>query len=836
MEKLFPFWSKSVQEVLAAVHSSPEGLTSTDAKSRSSSIPPVKSGFIRDISLFASQFKNPLTLLLVFAVVLSIVLGEYRESALIFGILLLSAMLSFIQERRASRAAEQLRKMLQSKSRVQRDHTMVELPIDQIVPGDLVLLEAGAMVPADALILEEEDLYVNESALTGESYPAEKNVGILDEGTPVSKRQNTVFRGTSIISGTAKVIAVATGKNTVLGNIESELGEIDNETAFEKGLRRFGYMLMRIALLMAGIILLANIALGKNPLESVLFALALSVGLAPEMLPAIVTITLSAGASRMAKQQVIVKKLSSIQNLGSIDVLCSDKTGTLTEGIVRIKAYITPDEAESEQLRRFAYLNALYESGYPNPMDTAIREQSIVDVTGYTKFDEVPYDFIRKRLSIVVAQGQHHVMITKGAVQSILDICHQVRLSNGSIVPMTSYANQLGRLYEKFSAEGYRTIGICHRDVTDDPVITKEDEREMIFDGYILLEDPLRKDVHEVISQLQSRQVRLKILTGDNTLIARNLATQIGISGDKIVAGRELTALGDDALQRKVEENDLFAETEPFQKERIVRALQRNGHVVGYIGDGINDAPALKSADVGVSVHNAVDVAKETADIILLEKNLDVMNYGIEEGRKTYQNTLKYIFITISANFGNMFSLAGASVLLPFLPLLPSQVLLTNILSDAPTLSIASDEVDKEMLEKPRKWDIRLIRRFMIVFGLESSIFDLITFCFLYWVCHTTQDEFRTGWFVESVITEILILLVIRTHRSWNKSRVGRALLYSSLLSIGAVILIPYTPLMRHLGFEPLPWYIMTAILLIAMTYGLFAEITKKILFRKMKY
>ncbi len=836
MEKLFPFWSKSVQEVLVAVKSSPEGLSATEAKSRSSSIPPVKSELIRDLSLFASQFKNPLTLLLVFAVVLSIVLGEYRESALIFGILFLSAMLSFIQERRASRAAEQLRKMLQSKSRVQRDHAIVELPIDQIVPGDLVLLEAGAMVPADALILEEEDLYVNESALTGESYPAEKNVGILDQDTPVSKRQNTVFRGTSIISGTAKVIAVTTGKNTVLGNIESELGEIDTETAFEKGLRRFGYMLMRIALLMAGIILLANIALGKNPLESVLFALALSVGLAPEMLPAIVTITLSAGASRMAKQQVIVKKLSSIQNLGSIDVLCSDKTGTLTEGIVRIKAYITPDETESEQLRRFAYLNALYESGYPNPMDTAIREQSVVDVTGYTKFDEVPYDFIRKRLSIVVAQGQRHVMITKGAVQSILDISNQVSLSNGTIVPMTSYANELVRLYEKFSAQGYRTIGICHRDVTDDPVITKEDEQEMIFDGFILLEDPLRKDVYEVINQLQSRHVRLKILTGDNTLIARNLAAQIGISVDKIVAGRELTALGDDALQRKVEENDLFAETEPFQKERIVRALQRNGHVVGYIGDGINDAPALKSADVGVSVHNAVDVAKETADIILLEKNLDVMNYGIVEGRKTYQNTLKYIFITISANFGNMFSLAGASVLLPFLPLLPSQVLLTNILSDAPTLSIASDEVDQEMLEKPRKWDIRLIRRFMIVFGLESSIFDLITFGFLYWVCHTTQDEFRTGWFVESVITEILILLVIRTHRSWNKSRVGRALLYSSLLSIGVVILIPYIPLMRHLGFEPLPWYIMTAILMIAMIYGLFAEITKKILFRKMKY
>lgn len=836
MEKEYPFWSVTVDNVLSEVQSSMQGLSSVEVARRPTNAPKVKSGFWHDLALFFSQFKNPLTLLLVFAVVLSAILGEYRESALIAGILFISAILSFAQERKANHAAEELRKMLQSTTKVLRDGKITVVPVNEIVTGDIIDLDAGAMVPADGLLLEEEDLYVNESVLTGESYPAEKAVGPLPADTPAARRQNSVFRGTSVISGTAKMVAVNTGQNTLLGGIESELGQMDVETAFEKGIRQFGYMLMRIALLMAGLILLANIALGKNPLDSILFALALSVGLAPEMLPAIVTITLSAGASRMAKQNVIVKKLSSIQNLGSIDVLCSDKTGTLTEGIVRIKSYVTPDGKESDQLKRYAYLNAFYESGYPNPMDAAIREQSVMDIRGYEKFDEVPYDFIRKRLSIVVSHESRHLMITKGAVSNITDVCTAVVLYDGSLVPIQQFASTLQEAYAGFSAEGYRTIGISYKEVTDDPLITKEDETEMIFAGFIVLFDPPRKDVATVLQHLKERHIALKILTGDNTLIARNMAGQVGISSDRVIAGSELNSLSDDALRRKVEEIDIFAETEPFQKERIVRALQQNGHVVGYIGDGINDAPALKSADVGVSVHNAVDVAKESADIILMEKSLEVMNYGIQEGRKTYQNTLKYIFITISANFGNMFSLAGASVILPFLPQLPSQVLLINILTDAPTLSIASDDVDPEMLEQPRRWDIQLIRKFMIVFGLISSIFDFLTFGFLYWICHLSESGFRTGWFIESVLTEILILLIIRTHRTWFKSRVGRALLWSSVISMVIVLLIPYLPLMQHLGFEPLPWHILLAIIGIAFVYGMFGEITKKILFRKMRY
>lgn len=836
MEKEYPFWSVTADDVLQKVQSSRQGLTSIEASRRPSNAPKIKSGFGHDVALFFAQFKNPLTLLLVFAVVLSAFLGEYRESGLIGGILLISALLSFVQERKANHAAEELRKMLQSTSKVLRDGHIIALPVNQIVTGDIISLDAGAMVPADGLLLEEEDLYINESVLTGESYPAEKSTGPLPAETPAARRQNSVFRGTSVISGTALMVAVQTGQNTLLGSIESELGQMEVENAFEKGIRKFGYMLMRIALLMAGLILLANIALGRNPLDSILFALALSVGLAPEMLPAIVTITLSAGANRLAKQKVIVKKLSSIQNLGSIDVLCSDKTGTLTEGLVRIKSYVTPDGLESDTLKRYAFLNAFYESGYPNPMDAAIREQSAMDIAGYEKFDEVPYDFIRKRLSIVVAHEGRHLMITKGAVSSITAVCHQVVLADGRQMPISEYQLKLQEAYAGYSAEGYRTIGISYKDVTDDPLITKEDETDMIFAGFIVLFDPPRKDVATVLEHLKARHVTLKILTGDNTLIARNMAAQVGIPSERVIAGKELDPLTEDALRRKVEEIDIFAETEPFQKERIVRALQLNGHVVGYIGDGINDAPALKSADVGVSVHNAVDVAKESADIILMEKSLEVMNYGIEEGRKTYQNTLKYIFITISANFGNMFSLAGASVLLPFLPQLPSQVLLINILTDAPTLSIASDDVDPEMLEHPRKWDLQLIRRFMIVFGLESSIFDFLTFGFLYWICHLSEAGFRTGWFIESVLTEILIMLIIRTHRSWIKSRVGRALLWTSVLSAVIVLLIPYLPLMHNLGFEPLPWYILLAIISIACIYALFAEITKKILFRKMKY
>ncbi len=831
-----PYWSLPPEEVLAGMASRSSGLDDRAAADRrlpaAHRLPPWR----RDIRMFVHQFRNPLTLLLVFALVLSAVMGESREAAIIFGILWISAVLSFMQERKASRAAEALRQMLRSRAQVRRGGRIVEIPSDAVVDGDIILLEAGAIVPADGLILVSEDLYANESPLTGESYPAEKKPGVCPADAPLRQRTNVVFRGTSIISGTAEVVAVATGSRTELGRIEQTVSAMPEETAFEKGIRQFGYMLMRVALLLAGIILLVNIALGKNPLDSILFALALSVGLAPEMLPAIVTITLSAGARRMAARKVIVKRLASIQNLGAIDVLCSDKTGTLTEGVITVRECVTPLGRRSERVRLYAYLNASFESGYPNPMDAAIRTQCESDITAYAKFDEVPYDFLRKRLSIVVAHEGRHLMITKGAVQSVLAACSVCLGEDDTVGPLDRSRERIEALYADFSRQGFRTLGVSFKDVTDDPVITKEDETDMVFAGFIALEDPPRPEAAAIIGQLADKRVALKIITGDNTLIARHLAANLGIAVDRVVSGAELHALQDEALLQMVDEADLFAETEPSQKERIVRMLQKRGHVVGYLGDGINDAPALKAADVGISVHNAVDVARESADMILMAKGLDVLSAGITEGRKTYLNTLKYIFITISANFGNMLSMAVASVFLPFLPLLPAQVLLTNFLSDIPALTIASDQVDEELLTRPRRWDNRLIKRFMIVFGLESSFFDLMSFGVLIWIFAAPPAMFRTAWFVESVITEILILLIIRTHRIVFRSRIGTALWASSILAVTAILVIPYLPGMTSLGFAPLPAPVLGVMILIAAVYGVFAEITKRWLFRKMDF
>jgi Mg2+-importing ATPase len=832
-----PFWSLSTEQVIELLDTSLSGLSSDKVIQRKTINKKVeRSKLTKDLFLFLSQFKSPLTFLLVFALILSSLLGEFTNSLIIFCILFLSGGLGFIQERNAGRAAEKLRKLIQAKTSVKRGNAISDIPISEVVEGDIVLLEAGDIVPADSLIIELKDLYVNEAVLTGESFPSEKTICVLPEETSLIERKNCVFKGTNITSGTATVVAVNIGKETELGKIETEIGIIPEETAFEKGIKSFGYMLMRMALLLAGVIIILNISLGKQALDSVLFALALSVGLAPEMLPAIVTITLSAGAKRLAEKSVIVKKLSAIQNLGAIDVLCCDKTGTLTEGEVKIHSCISADGQPNDIISLYAYLNAFFETGYPNPMDEAIKKQLKKDITDYVKFDEVPYDFIRKRLSIVVAEANRHIMITKGALNNVLEICNKVQLSDSTVLSIENYRDKIKREFEEFSKRGFRTIGICFKDVTGDPVINKDDECEMIFLGFIFLYDPPKQNISSIIKELQKKKVELKIITGDNTLIAENIAEQIGIPSHKIISGKELHLLNDEAMASKVEDITIFSEAEPSQKERIVRSLQKKGHIVGYLGDGINDASALKAADVGISVNNAVDVAKESADMILLEKELSVMSEGITEGRKTYLNTLKYIFITISANFGNMFSMAGASLLLPFLPLLPSQILLTNFLSDLPALSIASDRVDEELLQKPRRWDVKLIRRFMIVFGLESSLFDFITFGILMRVFHATPELFRTGWFIESVITEVLILLVIRSRKTFFVSRPGKLLIISSLAVIAMVFVIPYLPFASSIGLIPIPLKVSLSMCGITALYALVSEVTKKYLFRKMNY
>lgn len=837
MKAIETFWKYTPEQLYDLLGTNASGLSDQQAGERVQS--KTKQGrrpIVSDLLLFFRQFRNPLVLLLVFALLLSFGAGTYVDGGIIFCILFLSGLLGFIQERRASKAAEKLRSLIQTKARVKRNGRIEEIPMAQVAPGDIVLLEAGDIVPADALIIDSKDLYVNESALTGESFPSEKKEGPLAGSTPLIGRKNSVFRGTSVISGTAHVISAMPAEESELGKIQTNIEGMSEATAFEKGIKRFGYLLMRVALIMSALTLIVNVVMGRPALDSVLFALALSVGITPELLPAVVTITLSEGAKQLAKKKVVVKKLSSIQNLGSVDVLCSDKTGTLTDGEVKIDSCLNADGERDDRIRRYAYLNSFFESGYTNPMDAAIVRYFKQDISGFTKFDEVPYDFIRKRLSIVVAYEEKHIMITKGAFASVIAACSAVQLHGENTSPIEHYRERITSHFETCSAKGFRVIGICYKDVTGDPVISKEDEQDMIFLGFILLNDPPKEGILHVINDLRSKQVALKIITGDNMLIAGSIAAQLGIESERILSGAEIHRMSDEALAAKAISVSIFAETEPSQKERIVRALQANNYVVGYLGDGINDASALKVADVGISVNNAVDVAKESADVILLEKDLSVIADGIVEGRKTYINTTKYILNSVCTNFGNMLSLAILSMVFPYLPLLPAQVLLINFLTDLPALAIVSDNVDNEFLLRPRKWDIKLIRNFMVAFGLESSLFDFITFAVLIAVFHLPVSAIRTGWFVESVISGVLILLVIRTHRLFFASRPGKALLTASLFVILAVLFIPYLPLSSKIDLSYMAPSVTLCMCGLALLYALLGEATKRILFRRTGY
>jgi Mg2+-importing ATPase len=832
------FWTHTATELYHQLNTCKEGLTEAEVyqkRSQHADKTKIKKPWINDLILLLSQYKNPLILLLVFAVILSTVLGEYSESIIILIVLLLTGILGFFQERSAGRAVQELRRLVHNKASVKRDNIEKEIPVDEVVAGDIILLNAGDIIPADCYIVRSNDLHINESVLTGESFPAEKFTGDCNVRAPLSKVTNAVFKGTSVINGTATVIAVTTGDQTILGKIGYSLQKEQAPTAFEKGIIKFGYLLMYLTIVISVAILIINLSLHKPLFDSVLFALALAVGLTPELLPAIITITLAAGAKRMANKKVIVKKLSAIQNLGEIDVLCSDKTGTLTEGIVKLNAAIDHDGKQKDKVLLYALLNASFQTGFYNPIDEAIKNASAISIDAYQKTDEVPYDFQRKRLSIVVAIGDSHIMITKGAVDNVLAVCHRFESAGNEIkIINDTIKDSIQAQYENLSGQGYRVIAVCYKDVSNHPVINKEDEKDMIFLGFLALSDSLKKGIIESINQLKEAGISLKIITGDNHFVAKHLAAQIKLNAEKIITGNDLENMSDDVLRMHARQADVFAEVVPEQKERIVKALQQTGHAVGYMGDGINDANALKAADVGISIDNAVDVAKEAADLVLLDQNIDVIREGVEEGRKTFMNTMKYIYITTSANFGNMISMAIASVILPFLPLLPVQILLNNFLSDLPAIAIASDNVDKELVTTPRKWNIKYIRRFMIIFGLQSSLFDFITFGILYYYFHAGPQTFRTGWFMESLLSEILILMVLRTRYLFFKSRPSKYLQLSSLFTFIACIIIPYSPFAKNFELSPLPVSIFLSVFAIIAAYIIFAEITKRFVMERL--
>lgn len=830
------FWQYSPQEAFAATGSSEKGITNEAAAEKRKIL---GTNSLKDrvdttsILLFLRQFKTPVTLLLTAAAILSLVLGDAIDSYIIITIILVSSLLGFWQEKGAADAVNQLYKMIQVTCTITRNGQAREIPAEDLVPGDILALRAGALVPADCLLLNAKALFADEAAFTGETYPVEKSTATIAADTPLNKRTNSLFMGSHIVSGKATALVMRTGHQTEFGKIAARLRSKNPETAFEKGISQFGYLLMRITILLVFVIFAVNVYLHKPVLNSFLFSLALAVGLTPQLLPAIISVNLAKGAKRMARKKVIVKRLSCIPNFGSITILCSDKTGTLTEGKVTVKETLDSDGHHSEKVLYYAWLNAFYQQGFPNPVDEALCLLHQADRAAWQLQAEVPYDFIRKRLSIQLSNGQENIAVTKGALHAVLDICTTVELADGRIVPIEERKDTLLRIFEDNSAEGYRVLGIASKRITDGSDFTKDQEAGMVFLGYITLFDPPKKEIFATITELQQLGVTLKVITGDNALVTQNLLKQIGIQYPVLLTGDDIRNMSNDAMVQQVQKADAFAEIEPNQKEQIILALKKAGHVTGFIGDGINDAPALHAADVGISVDTAVDVAKEAAAIILLERNLHVLVSGIKEGRYTFANTLKYIFMATSANFGNMFSMAGASVFLSFLPLLPKQILLTNLLTDLPEMTIATDHVDTAVIAGPARWHIDFIKKFMLVFGLLSSVFDYLTFAVLLVMTKAGEQTFQTGWFTESVISASLIVLVVRTRLPFFKSTPGKPLLITTLCTIAIVLILPYTALSPLLGFAPLPARYYCWIGVIVVLYIAAAEITKKWFYKK---
>ena len=773
---------------------------------------------------------------------MSFFLGEREDALIIFAIILISSSLGFWQEKTASDVIHKLISTVKTKSKVLRDGKIKDIVSENIVSGDIIILESGDKVPADCKILESKDIFVNEATLTGETYPNEKSdVAILNNDVPLRKRLNSLFMGSFVISGTAKALVIHTGANTEIGKISSRLN-YKQDTEFQKGIKQLGYFLVEITLLLVISIFLINVYLGRPVLESFLFPLALAIGLTPQLLPTIISINLSHGARRMAKEKVIVKRPESIENLGSMDILCTDKTGTITTGELKLYSYSDINGHNNEKILLYAYLNAMYETGYSNPIDKAIKQYKHLDISNYSKLDEIPYDFIRKRLSIAVSitentsqnKRNQSMIITKGALQNILDICSFVEIDNEKIEHISTYSQKIIDTFKDLGNQGFRVLGIAHKIINENSysvVVDKDDETDMIFLGFLIFFDPIKSEVPDSLNNLRKLGVSVKIITGDNRHVAKHVAQKIGLTNTEIVIGEEVHHMSSTVLAHKVTFVDIFAEIEPNQKEQIILALRKAGYGVGYIGDGINDAPALHAADASISVDTATDVVKEAADIVLLEKDLKVIVKGIEEGRKTFSNTLKYIFMATSANFGNMFSMAGASSFLSFLPLLPKQVLLLNLITDIPEMAIATDNVDKEMIQKPRKMNIKFIRKFMLYFGLLSTLFDFITFGILI-VLNASIAEFRTIWFIESLISASLIILIIRTKSVFYKSRPSKYLIISIFSIIGIIIVIPYTIIGKLFGFVSPPLIYFPIISIIVFTYICMTEVVKKIFYK----
>ena len=811
-----------------------QGLTSSEAAGRLAQFGPNdpapargRSGVVQLLALFL----NPLVIILLIAALASAFLGEIVDAGIIVTIVLLGVAINFTQTYRSRKAIERLRDQAAPTATVLRDGQWQELLRRYIVPGDVIRLSAGDLVPADARLLESRDLYVQQAALTGESMPVPKESSPCEERQESRESAGRVFLGTSVVSGIATAVVVATGEKTEFGAIAGRLAMRPPETEFQRGIRQFALLILRAVFFLVLFIVIVSVTLHHDAFQSMLFAVALAVGLTPEFLPMITSITLARSAVKMASRKVIVKQLPAIQNLGSIDVLCSDKTGTLTTGNMALESAIDPLGRPSQRTLDLAWLNSHFQTGIRSPLDAAILGQQRGDeLKDYEKRDEIPFDFERRRLSILVARSGEceRLLITKGAPEGIFSLCVACEV-DGQVTSLDAASLETcHRIYEDLSAKGLRTLGVAYRTVPGRDECTVADESALTLAGFLTFADPPRTDVAATLADLNRDGVRVKIVTGDSDLVTHHVCQQVGLDSSPVVLGDDISKMSDTALEHVVEKADIFARISPTQKTRILLALKHRGHIVGFIGDGINDAPSLHAADVGISVSTAVDVARESADIILTEPSLRVLHNGIIEGRKAFGNVTKYLLMGTSSNFGNMFSMAGASLVLPFLPMLPTQILLNNFLYDLAQVTIPSDNVDEEYLSRPQRWSIQLIRDFMVLIGPISSIYDFLTFFVLLHYFRATQPLFHTGWFVESLATQTLVLFVIRTRRRPWRSRPSRALTATTLAIVLAGLVLPFSPLADALGFVRLPASYFGFLAAATGTYLWLVEIAKR--------
>jgi P-type Mg2+ transporter len=833
------FWQMTLGDLERQLRATASGLSSAEVAARRLRYGPNTLETRRRLSWplkFLSRFRNPLVIILLVAAVISAGTGDLASFIIISTIVLMSAVLDTVQEYRAEQAAESLKVSVALKERVLRDGQEITVPGQELVPGDVVLLAAGDLVPADGRLLEVRDFFVNEALLTGESYPAEKRT--RDEGvesSEIAEATNAAFMGSSVMNGSARLMVCSIGLTTQLGQISSSLRRAPPPSALDQGAHRFGMLIVRFTGTLVLFVLMINLMFHRPWLESFLFAVALAVGLTPELLPMIISVTLARGAVRMAKVKVIVKRLGAIHDLGSMDILCTDKTGTLTEAKISLVRQVAASGADSPHALDLAWVNSHFQAGLRNPLDTAILESGPSRGAGWVKIDEAPFDFQRRRVSVLAEHEGRRLLITKGAPEDVLKLSTRYEEPGN---PEPSAFDDVARaratkVFEQLSADGCRALGVAWRELEPDRQrCAVVDERELIFAGFVVFSDPPKASAGAAITALGAKGVGLKILSGDNERVTQHVCTELGIPITGLLTGTEIEALSDEALAARLEETNLFCRVTPVQKNRVILGLRHRGHVVGYLGDGINDAPSLHTADVGISVDSAVDVAKDAADIILLEQDLGVLERGVTEGRRAFGNIMKFIMMAMSSNFGNMFSMAGATLILPFLPMLPVQILLNNLLYAVSEMPIPLDAVDSEITARPEHWDTRFIRNFMLVMGPVSSIFDFLTFGLLLLVFHANEALFQTGWFIESLATQTLVIFVLRTRGNPLKSRPHPLLAATSLSVVLLAVVLPFTPLGVWFGFVSPSAVFLLAIAGLTVSYLVLAQGAKWIFYR----